>query len=245
MDPLADKYPGVSPYTYCGNNPVRLVDKDGASYRKFEDYEDGSFLGEIDDGVDETVCVTREHYQALRKHYNNDLQKGDNSLSSYNDMIERYSIGEVGYDIAQCAKSYIGSELWAKNVKKDNFQIGSYKCNQFVYDVLAECNCTASYSKRAPLAEEWASPYVKIPNWGVVTGKVKVGDIIAGGFKYSDAATGHVAIVVDISDSGIIYTVSASTKVVRLENFGNCMINNGGKWLERTYRPVSIRRFNF
>ena len=29
VDPLADKYPGVSPYTYCGNNPVRLVDKDG------------------------------------------------------------------------------------------------------------------------------------------------------------------------------------------------------------------------
>ena len=29
VDPMADKYPGVSPYTYCGNNPVRLVDKDG------------------------------------------------------------------------------------------------------------------------------------------------------------------------------------------------------------------------
>ena len=29
VDPLADKYPGVSPYTYCANNPVRLVDPDG------------------------------------------------------------------------------------------------------------------------------------------------------------------------------------------------------------------------
>ena len=29
VDPLADKYPSLSPYAYCGWNPVRLVDPDG------------------------------------------------------------------------------------------------------------------------------------------------------------------------------------------------------------------------
>ena len=29
VDPMADKYPSTSPYTYCANNPVRLVDPDG------------------------------------------------------------------------------------------------------------------------------------------------------------------------------------------------------------------------
>ena len=29
VDPMSDKYPGTSPYTYCANNPVRLVDPDG------------------------------------------------------------------------------------------------------------------------------------------------------------------------------------------------------------------------
>ena len=29
VDPLADKYPSLSPYAYCANNPVKLVDPDG------------------------------------------------------------------------------------------------------------------------------------------------------------------------------------------------------------------------
>ena len=29
VDPMSDKYPSTSPYTYCENNPVRLVDEDG------------------------------------------------------------------------------------------------------------------------------------------------------------------------------------------------------------------------
>ena len=31
VDPLADKYPGISPYAYCSWNPVKLVDPDGES----------------------------------------------------------------------------------------------------------------------------------------------------------------------------------------------------------------------
>lgn len=29
VDPLSNKYPHISPYAYCGNNPVRFVDPDG------------------------------------------------------------------------------------------------------------------------------------------------------------------------------------------------------------------------
>ena len=29
VDPMSDKYPSTSPYTYCANNPVRLVDPNG------------------------------------------------------------------------------------------------------------------------------------------------------------------------------------------------------------------------
>jgi len=33
VDPMADKYPSISPYAYCAWNPVRLVDPDGEKIR--------------------------------------------------------------------------------------------------------------------------------------------------------------------------------------------------------------------
>ena len=39
VDPLADKYPSLSPYAYCGWNPVRLVDPDGEDWYEIENKE--------------------------------------------------------------------------------------------------------------------------------------------------------------------------------------------------------------
>ena len=33
VDPLADKYPSLSPYAYCAWNPVKLVDPDGEDFK--------------------------------------------------------------------------------------------------------------------------------------------------------------------------------------------------------------------
>ena len=32
LDPMAEKYPGISPYAYCNGNPVNLVDPDGMDW---------------------------------------------------------------------------------------------------------------------------------------------------------------------------------------------------------------------
>ena len=32
VDPMADKYPGISPYAYCAWNPVKLIDPDGKEW---------------------------------------------------------------------------------------------------------------------------------------------------------------------------------------------------------------------
>ncbi|MFA6592750.1 MAG: DUF6443 domain-containing protein [Bacteroidales bacterium] len=43
LDPLSDKYPAISPYAYCADNPVNIVDPDGMSWRPtYEENEDGN-----------------------------------------------------------------------------------------------------------------------------------------------------------------------------------------------------------
>ena len=48
VDPMADKYPSVSPYNYCMWNPIRLVDPDGNDV--WEVSEDGHVKRTGDDG---------------------------------------------------------------------------------------------------------------------------------------------------------------------------------------------------
>ena len=38
VDPMADKYPGISPYAYCAWNPVKLVDPDGRDVWEVNQY---------------------------------------------------------------------------------------------------------------------------------------------------------------------------------------------------------------
>ena len=37
VDPMADKYPSLSPYVYCADNPVKLVDPNGEDWYETED----------------------------------------------------------------------------------------------------------------------------------------------------------------------------------------------------------------
>ena len=50
VDPMADKYPNLSPYAYCAWNPVKLVDPDGEEISPIYD-TDGKFLGTDDNGL--------------------------------------------------------------------------------------------------------------------------------------------------------------------------------------------------
>ncbi len=50
VDPMSDKYPSLSPYTYCVDNPVKVVDPDGEEIGEYRDWN-GNLLGT--DGKDD------------------------------------------------------------------------------------------------------------------------------------------------------------------------------------------------
>ena len=49
VDPMADKYPGISPYAYCAWNPVKLVDPNGREISTHTD-QDGNVVAVFNDG---------------------------------------------------------------------------------------------------------------------------------------------------------------------------------------------------
>ena len=67
VDPLADKYPGISPYNYCAWNPVRLVDPDGRELTDFYDISTGEHLKHVEDGIDEAIAISRLVFDACEE----------------------------------------------------------------------------------------------------------------------------------------------------------------------------------
>ena len=61
VDPMADKYPSISPYAYCVWNPVRLVDSDGRDVYRL-DVSDGSLklYQKTKDNTDKIIAGTYE-----------------------------------------------------------------------------------------------------------------------------------------------------------------------------------------
>ena len=51
VDPMADKYPSISPYAYCAWNPIKLVDPNGEEISDHID-ENGYLIAHYDDGDD-------------------------------------------------------------------------------------------------------------------------------------------------------------------------------------------------
>ena len=74
MDPLAEKYPWISPYAYCANNPVNRVDRDGREWKTTQDEEYARKLS-----TEMTNKKDAEFAQAVNKFgdYKIALSKGD------------------------------------------------------------------------------------------------------------------------------------------------------------------------
>lgn len=92
VDPMADKYPSISPYAYCAWNPVRLVDPDG---NEIGDYysESGKYLGS--DGIEDgKIYVAFGNDKEIQEK----IKNGDYSFDKQY-LLNRDALGEM-YDYA-------------------------------------------------------------------------------------------------------------------------------------------------
>ena len=78
VDPMADKYPRISPFSYCAWNPVRLVDPNG---REIGDYYDeyGNYLGW--DGNNNNYVFIVGNQSDIRKIKGNDQEGHTTSIN--------------------------------------------------------------------------------------------------------------------------------------------------------------------
>ena len=66
VDPMADKFPSISPYAYCAWNPIKLVDPDG---REIDDYfsYDGKYLGRDNASTNNVRIIDEKVWNSLKK----------------------------------------------------------------------------------------------------------------------------------------------------------------------------------
>ncbi|MBR3577790.1 MAG: RHS repeat-associated core domain-containing protein, partial [Bacteroidales bacterium] len=93
VDPMADKYPGVSPYTYCANNPVRLVDPDGRTWETPEDEEKANRMRrQAEDGISWNNSRIQKYKSQLAHTTNRNqqirLQNKINEFEERNDYLQ-------------------------------------------------------------------------------------------------------------------------------------------------------------
>ena len=68
VDPQAAKYPSLSPYVYCADNPVKLVDPNGEEISPIYDTH-GNFLGTDDEGLTgKAIVMKKEKFKQGMSH---------------------------------------------------------------------------------------------------------------------------------------------------------------------------------
>jgi RHS repeat-associated protein len=65
VDPMSDKYASLSPYVYCADNPVRLVDPDGEDYDVFITGEGAEWVTQQLSDTYQNLNITRDQFGRL------------------------------------------------------------------------------------------------------------------------------------------------------------------------------------
>ena len=88
---MSDKYPSLSPYVYCANNPIKLVDPNGEEISTHTD-KNGNVLAVYNDGQLGIYVHTQAEVDAFRKDVK--FQNDVNQLKGHTLCVSSFSVGD-------------------------------------------------------------------------------------------------------------------------------------------------------
>ena len=150
VDPMSDKYPSLSPYVYCADNPVKLVDPNGDTIR-FDTDEDRRFVQSLLNRDNEKTyskefeeiydkLESSEHIYTFCITYNNGKEEGEFWNVDDNNSEIHYSINS--YDENYGASKY-------RNLFEETYHAYQYNA---LRRVINSCYSEASAWKFSSLA---------------------------------------------------------------------------------------------
>ena len=108
VDPMSDKYPSLSPYAYCANNPVKLVDPNGEDIITI--HRDGSYSIKEKKGRDvlvstESLRIKRLSAQGVfREHVSQEMKENEEGKM----VPDKTTFTGLGKDDAQTIFNFLG-----------------------------------------------------------------------------------------------------------------------------------------
>ena len=118
VDPMADKYPSISPYAYCAWNPVKLVDPDGRDGIKIVDKETKTIT------VRANYYVTTEKYSPDNREIVFDVGEVDRMNETINECLnsENYQVKFNGesYQVIFNLRFFEGGNEYESKVAAEN-----------------------------------------------------------------------------------------------------------------------------
>ena len=141
MDPLCEEYPDISPYAWCGNNPVKYVDPDGESTHTNED------------GI--VVAVYDDNDLNIYKHSNTTLSSWGDVYTHHLTTDDADIMGQSLHSHSFADQNYynsIGETRHASNMRID---FGSYALGDEIMNALNSKPSLFEYALKAKSGGNW------------------------------------------------------------------------------------------